>query len=1747
MKRASLICLLTAFVCVLPFSACPLLARGESGAPAEQKPGGGSEAGEEKEEGGVSMEWGGDEEAGTTGQIVVAGQGVSEVTVAGLKLRGQFVEQSPGVYLVQGALRPDWDFDITITGTGTLTVDTNKDRIAGQMYVQLPVLGKIVQVTDFVIAKSQLKFKGVFDETFHLGRLGIQVGQGVADFELSTKRIAVKANGAASLNVSGIPGIDTVKIEITSGDAGFTTSIPPEAIAVSGSGTVEIPFTPPIQVALSGKLKLKTTGVSGEGAAKIFAIEVGNGEFDLQTDGIVTLKLNAGIFKEGIVECNAAGMVMTADLRTRVLTAGITQELKIYEGIKIPGSTSATLTIDAKTKKMTVAGKAGISLTGSAVGPESLSLGIKDFLFDIQPYDSANPAVKISGDAYISIWTFAGFDGAVNDAILDGHGDLYLPPGLKQLLDIESVRLPVRVDLRSGRIMGELGGEVAGLAIKHFPLTGPQLIVRNDGVHLKGQIGIANVITIPLGDLVFKKDERYTKVSGDIGIGPFTVARGEATFPTGDRAGIAFDGTMGIPGLRQKISGFLYSDGTAELGAVSSFGMLKVTNLSKFAVSKTKLHADEASLALDLGGLAECSLALTDLDITPQSIKGAGTASFRNVIGVKGALSGSFSFDGTEAVVEFPEPISLCGIDVRDCRLTVGGTRLTGSGKIVSPAGRTITVSISIENGKLILKDPALKVIATGYDIAKDFAGTLGDIASDEKETVAEDAGDALANLERMADPWAKEAAAAIREVRDLYKDIERLVSGKIIAKAKTYLADLKKDIDRLVAAAKKAIDGAVDTFCDAALELTARVRAMLAKLDALVPKEFKSLYDAAKEKVRRAAADLDREVERFRAATKYTLYHATDAITAVYQQAIDRVTEAANLAAQAIKKEMDPRIAELDRLLAETGAAIDRATGDAGDEAQEQYARAKAKAEEAKRKADGIIEKYKNKIDALVGPYVDQAAKDLKPYYDAAEKAKNRAIEDAFTAFGKAQEELQPYLDALKEGVSALEEVARKIGGAFLEKFCGELKAAGDAFNKAVGKLGAGLVKVTDIVGDAFVRATAFMADVSNAAHDAAVALKNALAEAARAIKAEIVTIFTDVFNRAVSLQEAIDTSLRRLENTVRQKVDAVAGKIPGTYTVEGMTVTIARNGDVTLACTVTVLGKDVTFGYAGGTVTVSAGGDIKLGGFPCGNASFTANSKGVFSASGTITLPWAGSTSFTCAGTAPAFTATATKQMKIAGKTQDVTFTVANNAVSGQATFDLPLFGQTAVAFSGGPGALSGSATKSVTILGKTQSVALSFGNNSVSGSADFDLPLFGTSAVTFTGDANGLAAKTTRSMTIAGNTQSVEIALTTTSASGAADFDLPVFGTTNVVFSGGPSGVTGSAHKSLKLAGRTQTVDLAVTPSSVAGEADYDLPLFGTTTVHFTGDASSLTGSASKSITIAGKAQTVALTVGTGGISGAADFDLPVFGTTTVTFTGNANGLTASAQKALTLAGQTQTVNLSITPSSITGTATFDLPVFGSTQFAIAGNSAGLTATADLASRSIGGATFTGNVALSGTGAVGTGSVKLGSYTFSNATITVSSGGAVTVQASQSFSVGGKSVGFTLQYANGSFAATGSADVSLGSYAFSGAFTMTGSGVTVSGSNTFSIGGKSITFNLQYANGSYSASGTANLTVAGVGFNNCSASISSSGTATVSGTASITYYYPSPTLSDPFRIGSGTATATLSYANGKFSYSY
>jgi len=1046
---------------------------------------------------------GDDEENKPVGDITTGGSNVKEVSVFGIKFKGQFTEVSAGVYTATGTIRPDWSFDISLGGAGTITIDTKGKRIDGVGYIEIPIYGKVAQIQSLIVEDNplQIKFRGVLDQTLKIPGIStdVQFLKGLAEFEVSKSRIALQANGGFVVSFS-VKGAGVLDFDVATGAAGFSSAIPPKGFNVTGKMTVEVPLpgpVPPVKVDLEGTATLTKEGLSGTGKAAIFSIiDITKGDVDIQTKGVMKFKTQTGMFIGKVIEMNLLGQQMALDIPSVRLTSELSQDLSILNGmLKIPGTVKGNLTIDGKQKIISVEGKAGFSIAPFA--GDALAFGLKNFLVKIEKYDSSNPEVTLRGDLYASLWTFAGFDGKVKNFVLDGHGNFMLPPGLKQLLDVEKISLPIKIDMKSGQVLGELGGQVAGLAIKHFPLEGPEVLVKNDGVHLKGKIGVANVISIPLGDLVFTQNESVTSLSGDAGIGPFTLAEGQFTLPADNNAGIGFSGQMGIPGLaKQRLNGTIYRDGKLELSSLSKLGFINVNSMGKLAVSKAGLHADTARFSIGLGGAAECALTFSGLDIVPSRISGTATGSFTGVLGIGTSLRGTFSFDGQTVILGYPDAVTFCGISVSDAILNISPKGVTGSGRITA-AGKSTTVSITIENGIMKLKGPAGELIAEGARVADQLADTTVQIASDEKEVIAEDAGDTMENLSRMTEPWIKDMMVVVRVAKGVYDTIEKVVVEDVFARVKTVLDNLKDAVEAAVAAAKKAIDAAVDGVCDGIIALIDSVKGIFSEVESLLPAQYLDAYRTAKNKVIEKAEILRGKVVLFRNDTKGSLYRLTEAISVIYQRAIDTVTNEANKAASAIKKQAEPAIKEIDQLLTEVGQEVRAAKNAVGGEATQHYNLAKQKADLVKEKANGFIDTYKNKIKDLVSPYIQAITDRLAPYADQAAKKRDEVIAQGIEGLSTAKKTLDPYIQPFEDALDEVKTFLSHAGGAAYQKFLEGIGAAGDALNKGLGVAGKGLVKATDILGDGVVAASDAAAKASQTAHQAAEAVTGAASDA--------------------------------------------------------------------------------------------------------------------------------------------------------------------------------------------------------------------------------------------------------------------------------------------------------------------------------------------------------------------------------------------------------------------------------------------------------------------------------------------------------------------------------------------------------------------------------------------------------------------------------------------------------------------------
>ena len=138
-----------------------------------------------------------------------------------------------------------------------------------------------------------------------------------------------------------------------------------------------------------------------------------------------------------------------------------------------------------------------------------------------------------------------------------------------------------------------------------------------------------------------------------------------------------------------------------------------------------------------------------------------------------------------------------------------------------------------------------------------------------------------------------------------------------------------------------------------------------------------------------------------------------------------------------------------------------------------------------------------------------------------------------------------------------------------------------------------------------------------------------------------------------------------------------------------------------------------------------------------------------------------------------------------------------------------------------------------------------------------------------------------------------------------------------------------------------------------------------------------------------------------------------------------------------------------------------------------------------------------------------AEGAAGLSLGSYQFAGAKFKIASNGTVSLTGttSNTFTVAGITTGFTLQYLSGTLYAETTAGVSLGSYSFSNAKLKITSNGTVSltgtTTNNLTIAGITTGFALKLENGVLSAESTGGLSLGSYAFSSAKLSIASNGT--------------------------------------------
>ena len=149
---------------------------------------------------------------------------------------------------------------------------------------------------------------------------------------------------------------------------------------------------------------------------------------------------------------------------------------------------------------------------------------------------------------------------------------------------------------------------------------------------------------------------------------------------------------------------------------------------------------------------------------------------------------------------------------------------------------------------------------------------------------------------------------------------------------------------------------------------------------------------------------------------------------------------------------------------------------------------------------------------------------------------------------------------------------------------------------------------------------------------------------------------------------------------------VDQFKGVSPGTYKGDGIQVIVNSATNILVSAVKTSGSSSLALTFdANGRLALNGAASVAVGRYTCASFTFTITNALQYSGNGQITLPVVGTTNFALTGNASDFTATATKDMKIAGKTQSVALTVTKSTFTGTGDFTLPLIGLTEITIKG------------------------------------------------------------------------------------------------------------------------------------------------------------------------------------------------------------------------------------------------------------------------------------------------------------------------------------------------------------------------------------------------------------------------------------------------------------------------------
>ncbi len=662
----------------------------------------------------------------------------------------------------------------------------------------------------------------------------------------------------------------------------------------------------------------------------------------------------------------------------------------------------------------------------------------------------------------------------------------------------------------------------------------------------------------------------------------------------------------------------------------------------------------------------------------------------------------------------------------------------------------------------------------------------------------------------------------------------------------------------------------------------------------------------------------------------------------------------------------------------------------------------------------------------------------------------------------------------------------------------------------------------------------------------------------------------------QADDLMQFVSDTPKNVKESLDKIIIQLKGVSPGTYIFEGVRAVVTDTNNIMVTQTKSSGNCSLTLTYLNGQLALNGTAKMSVGKYACSSVNFTINANLSYTGTGQITLPLIGTTNFTLNGDTKDFVGTATKNMTMAGRSQNITFTITKSTFTGVGNFNFPVLGQTAITIKGDEKqAKAVIEAKSISLAGgATMSVRNieidSQGNLSATG--DLYLGSYKFSNATFSISSNGqVNFNGTATLSVAGISQGFNLQFDGTKVTAKSGTGLSLGGYTFVgayleITSSGQVSLSGGTLNNFTINGVSGGFTLKYDNTKLAlyaegnlgiglGEYTYPMARFKISA----GGIPTLDGVVSKIFSIAGISTNYTLKYENGVLfaEGTAGISLSSYNFAGAKFTISSNGtvsLSGNTSSNFTVAGITTGFALKFVQGVIYAESSAGISL-GSYSFT----------NAKLKISSIGGislsGTTTNSFSVAGSNvsfalklensvlsAESTGGLSLGSYSFTSAKLKIISDGTLLLagNTANNFTVGGVNASFTLKLQNATLFAEGAAGISLGSYRWEAAkFKIASGGIpSLDGllTKTLNIGGLNVSFTLKYANSELFAESTSGLSLGSYTFTSAKFKISSNGTVMLAGNtnnnfniygvnAGVTLKYESATL-----FAEGAAGITL-----------